>query len=405
MLTMTAQIMKRKGGGAEMDRLIGGASTQSRCRRPIPEGWNPQVVKRSGVTEAWLVNGKVKSMLTYVFDQGGPLLGYSSRMNRYSKPVLLEVERAIKNGMLGPGSVASQYEYETTDLICDILAPYLTDGKGELAVRWLANGSDILDCSLRLARAITRRNKYISIGYHGSSIVFAHEPQNKGVPSYIYKDRIDMDFGDFEALENIDDKVSCIIVEVPSEDAVAEDFLKACRKFCDDTGAIFILDELVTGFRLGIGGAAQRYDVKPDLACYGKAMSNGRGIAALLGWPKIMNQLVDKVFYSNTFNGDPLNLAFVKGTLNYLRTHEYIYEHIWEMGEKLRNMMESAGIEMVGHAPRMDMAMPYDKKRYDFCVECVRRGVVINRPFYIALPLKDKHLEQTAEAVEECMSL
>ena len=118
-----------------------------------------------------------------------------------------------------------------------------------------------------------------------------------------------------------------------------------------------------------------------------------------------MDLLKDKVFYSNTFNGDPLNLAFVKGTLRYLQKNEgNVYGHIWTLGEDLRDAMENTGIKMIGHAPRMDMVWKNEQKRYDFCAECVRRGVVINRPFYVTLAHSSADVERTATVASEVLS-
>jgi glutamate-1-semialdehyde 2,1-aminomutase len=386
--------------------LVADASTQSRANRPLPEGWKPKVIRRGGVSEIWDLGNRLHGIeCTWTLSQGGELLGYTSRHSKYSRPIMAELDRAIKDGMLGPGSVASKLEYEVADLLCEILSPYLTDCEGDLAVRWFANGSDSCDCAVRLARAATGRNKYISIGYHGSSVIFAHPPQNKGVPKYITQDKTDVEWGDMQGLRDaFADKIACIIVEVPSDDSKAVDFLLECRSLCYEHEAVLIFDELVTGFRLALGGAAEHYQVVPDLACYGKAMANGRGISALVGWPRIMGQLQDKVFYSNTFNGDPLNLAFTLGTLKYLQKWEdAVYPQIWETGEKLRIALEDAGLKMIGHAPRMDMKWTSNKARREFCIGMVKQKIVCDRPFYVSLAHTDRHIEMTAAATRKVL--
>ena len=388
-----------------MAKLVAHGSTQSRARRPLPEGWHPQVIRRSGVSEVWEVDGREHGInCTWVLDQGGPILGFTAQTNRQSIPVLRYVNYAIKKGLWGPGSVASKLEYETADLLCEILEKYLTDLSGDLAVRWFANGSDSCDAAVRIARAATRRKKFVSIGYHGSSVLFAHKPQNKGVPKAITDDRIDLEWGDLEGLNAVEDKIACVIVEVPSVDDDAATILKKYKWFCHDNDAIFIMDEMVTGFRLALGGAAEHYSIEPDMACYGKALGNGRGISALVGWPKLMNLLEDKVFYSNTFNGDPLNLAFVKGTLLHLANQgDAVYSYIWKLGENLRTAMNDAGVKMIGHAPRMDMKFSSEKKRRNFCAEMVRKGIVVDRPYYVSTAHNDSHVELTAGLAREVL--
>ena len=157
---------------------------------------------------------------------------------------------------------------------------------GHIMLRWRIKIC-ILRKPLRLARAATRRNKFVSIGYHGSSVLFAHRPQNRGVPKVIQDDRIDVEFGDMNAIKEIEDKIAAVIVEVPGEDERAQFFLWDLRRYCDDNGAVLILDDIVTGFRLALGGAGEHYKVNADLVCLGKAMANGRGISAFLFGTKL----------------------------------------------------------------------------------------------------------------------
>ncbi len=388
-----------------MSNLTAQGSTQSRCRRPLPEGWNPKVLRRGAVSETWDLGDRNHGInCTWVFSQDGPILGYSTRSNRHTRSVFKYVDLAIKNGLWGPAGVATKLEHDVADLLCSILAPWLTDGKGDLGVRWLANGSDACDAAVRLARAATRRNKFVSIGYHGSSVLFAHRPQNRGVPKVIQDDRIDIEFGDMNAIKEIEDKIAAVIVEVPGEDERAQFFLWDLKRYCDDNGAVLILDDIVTGFRLALGGAGEHYKVKADLVCLGKAMANGRGISALVGWPRLMDLLADKVFYSNTFNGDALNLAFVQGTLTYLKRYrDQVYPYIWGLGEKLKAAMGEVGIKLVGHAPRMDMQFSSEKKRRQFCADMVESGIMVDRPFYISMAHKDLHIEKTVEAARSVL--
>ena len=388
-----------------MSRLIAGASTQSRARRPLPEGWHAEVVKRGGVSEIWMVEVGGKRFehgieCTWVFGQDGPILGYTTPLNIKTRHILRTVERlAGERGVYGPGSVVSELEVKAADLLCDIVSPFLTDGKGDLKMRWFANGNDACDAAVRVARAATGRNKFISVGYHGASVVFAHDPQRAGVPVEVTQDRIDVEFGGTQAiLKNIAD-AACVIVEVPSTDEDAKSFLRAVRKACDKADVIMILDEVVTGFRLAIGGAADYYGVRPDIACYGKAMSNGRGISALVGWPKVVGELEDRAFSSATYNGDPWNCAHVIATLSYIsRNANDVYGHIWGIGEALVAGLRGVGVPIVGHAPRSALSFNLEDERREFCSAMILEHICMDRPNYATLAHTSRHVQRTVEA-------
>jgi len=384
-----------------IDILAGGASTQSRARRPLPDGWHPFVVSRGAVTETWRVEPEsgvrlATMAVTWVFDQGGPVLGYTSRLNPLTKGILDEVAR---HEVFGPSSVVSAQEVDAAERLVAMVGPFLNAEKPR--VRFTSDGSDACDMAIRLARAGTGREWFVSIGYHGSSVVFAHEPQRAGVPERYTDRRWDVTFGDTHALTSAfwGPPVAAVIVEVPSTDEKAVEFLQMCRQLCDTHGALLILDDIVTGFRLAPGGAAEHYGVKPDIACYGKAMSNGRGIAATVADAQIMDLLAEKVFFSCTYSGDAYNCAHVVGTLKTIeKTKGELYPYLWETGEVLRKGMADVGVTLIGHAPRMAMDMPEEKRRV-LCAAVVERGVVIDRPFYVTRAHSQWHITRTAAAI------
>jgi len=390
-----------------MDILAAGASTQSRARRPLPDGWSAVVVSRGDVYEEWVVEvGRRKfghRVLTWVFDQGGPVLGFTSPRNFYTLPLLKYVFRLThKHGLYGPGGVASGLEYEAAELLIDTVGRFLCPG--DLQLRWFANGSDACDAAVRLSRAFTGRDRFVSIGYHGSSVVFVNPPQNAGVPKCIAEDRAEVGFGDTKKLkaELETGKIACVIVEVPSTDDKAAGYLSAIQGLCHAHGALFVLDEVVTGFRLALGGAAEHYDVKPDIACYGKALSNGRAISAVVGSDVVMDLLANDVFYSNTYNGDPYNCAHVIGTLSTLiDREEEIYNHLWKIGAALRDGLNELGVTCVGHAPRT--AITYEDKE-TLTKEMVIRGVLLHQPNYAAAAHTTEDVTKTLEAVAEVMT-
>ena len=391
-----------------MSALVGGASAQSRARRPIPPAWGDvDMVGRGPCSEIWRSShGIHQQRVTWVFDQGGPVLGYTCEGN----PLTAEHWLALQHVPFGPGGIASAWENDAARLLLEVVGKYAVGGGDR--VRFLANGSDALDCAVRLARAHTGRERICSIGYHGSSAMFAFHPQWSGVPAGL-KDITDRYPWAIMPPAMTDGWYACVVVEVPSDDEEAPSYLLDLQKFCDRTGALLILDEVVTGFRLALGGAAERYGVVADLLCYGKAMSNGRPISAVVGRAELMDRLDKDVFYSNTYNGDPHSCAQVIATLKYLQTNaDAAYRHLWGIGEHLRFAMAGVGVTLRGHAPRMYLdfgngdedAAEANEKRREFCRRMVARGVVVDQPFYTSLahtPADVQFTEQAAKAVME----
>ena len=372
--------------------LTAGASTQSRARRPNP--WpGARVVNRSATRETWeLPSGKYMNMLTWVFDQGGPVLGYTCRTNALTRRILDRVVVEEGNGMFGPGSIVSALEVEAAHALVDAVGGVFPGGS--LGVRFFQNGSDACDAAVRVARAATGRKRYASIGYHGSSQLFATEPQCGGILKGAVDGRTMVEFGDMMALAAaVTQETACVIVEVPSIDEVAATFLLQVKDACDFLGALFILDEVVTGFRLSFTGAAGHYGVTPDLACYGKAMSNGRPVAALVGNRRVMDALVNDAFYSCTMNGDPQGMAHVLGTLQALRGMDY--RCLWTTGEKLRSAMAGVGVQVIGHAPRTVSQIGPEVKK-----GMIQAGVVMDQPNYATFAHTQEDIEDTAAAAE-----
>jgi glutamate-1-semialdehyde aminotransferase len=343
--------------------------------------------------ETWRTPEGLKQMVTWTFDQGGPVFGY---MNRPS---------GLATKMLGPGSIVSDLEVEAAVVLLRVVAPFLSTD--DLLVRWLGNGSDACDMAVRVARAVTGKPSIISVGYHGSSVVFATPPQNAGVLAGATCTTDHVPFGDTAALVAAAQNpagIACVIVEVPSTDEKAVEYLQDVRELTTQVGALFVLDDIVTGFRLALGGAPEWYGVKPDMACYGKAMSNGRAISALVGPAEHMRWAEDRVFFSNTYNGDPFNCGEVIATLNYLEKNKgWVYPHLWDMGNQFKERMNALGVPVVGHSPRSAVVFPDEQVKREFSKRMILQGIVMDRPNYMSTAHRNEHLNASIAAAQEVM--
>ena len=215
------------------------------------------------------------------------------------------------------------------------------------SVKLLKNGRDATDAAVRLARAFTGRDYILKGGYHGfSDWTIGIEPGAKGIPFAVSKLTKEFVYNDMNDLvkwfDNLKDKVACVIFEPIMENGPYPGYLQAVKELCRKNSAVLIFDEIVSGFRTALGGAAEYYGVTPDIMCVGKAMGNGMPISAICGRSDIM-RLIDtgEAFISTTFGGETLSIAAALATIKILE-QPGTYEYIWGMGQKMLDGLQEA---------------------------------------------------------------
>lgn len=234
-------------------------------------------------------------------------------------------------------------------------------------VLFAKNGSDACTAAVRLARTVTSRPIIVSSGYHGfGDWCVADDPAVAGFPDGFKGHVASVALNDCEALaaafERHSGNVAGLIVEPAHRLLPDPRFLAACRALTDAQGAVLIFDEVVTAFRLDLGGAQNHFGVVPDLACLGKAMSNGFPISALVGRRDLM-QALERSFFSMTFMHDNPAFATAKACLTHLIETKAL-EPIARTGESLRQAFDNAarrhglGARALGFAARLDLDFP-----------------------------------------------
>ena len=193
-------------------------------------------------------------------------------------------------------------------------------------VRFGKNGSDATTAAIRLSRAHTGRDKVAVCGYHGwHDWYIATTARDLGVPSAVRDLSVSFPFNDADALGALlsaePDAFAAVILEPAGLDDPAPGFLEDVRGLCDRYGVVLVFDEIVTGFRLALGGAQAHYGVTPDLASFGKALGNGMPISAIVGRRDIMRRMED-IFFSGTFGGEAMSIAAALATLGVLEAED-----------------------------------------------------------------------------------
>jgi glutamate-1-semialdehyde 2,1-aminomutase len=298
-----------------------GSQTFSKSRIQYPQGQAPLFLTHGRGGRVWDVDGNeyvdlVNGLLPVV-------LGYCDP----------DVDGAIR-AQLDKGitfSLATELEIELAELLVEIIP------SAEM-VRFGKNGSDATSACVRIARAATGRDRIAAGGYHGwQDWYIGATTRHKGVPGAVRALTHKFPFLDFDALDALLNRhkgeFAAVILETVGASEPTRAQLEAIRDLTHRHGALLIFDEIITGFRVALGGAQARYGVTPDLSAFGKSMGNGMPIAAVVGRADLMGEM-EHIFFSSTFGGEALSLAAAFATVKKLRDRNVIGD-LWNKGASL----------------------------------------------------------------------
>jgi glutamate-1-semialdehyde aminotransferase len=202
---------------------------------------------------------------------------------------------------------------------------------------------------------------------------------------------------------------AAVIIELPGVEP-DDGYLQAAVDATHRHGAVFVLDEIVSGFRYARGGAQELYGIEPDLACFGKGMTNGYPLAAVVGSEAAMAPF-EEIFFSMTYSGETTSLAAALATLDVIDS-EPVLEHIWARGKQLRAGLSeladhvSFGVTLLGSPPRSALAfddgsgVESPELRALFLQECHRRGVLFGAPIFPTYSHSEADVTRTLAVAE-----
>ncbi|MDB3869286.1 glutamate-1-semialdehyde 2,1-aminomutase [Candidatus Thioglobus sp.] len=315
------------------------------AKKVIPGGVNSPVRAFNGVggnpifftrgEGSYLFDADDKKYIDYVGSWGPMILGHANQ------EVVSAVKATLENG-LGFGA-PTEIETILATKVCE-LVPSIE------MVRMVSSGTEATMSAIRLARGHTGRDTIIKFEgcYHGHSdslLVKAGSgaltlgvPTSPGVPADFAKYTLTLEYNNLEqvreTLSEVGDKVACIIVEpvvgnmncIPPIDG----FLQGLREVCDEHGVILIFDEVMTGFRVALGGAQELYDVTPDLTTLGKVIGGGLPVGAFGGKYEIMSSIapLGPVYQAGTLSGNPMSMSAGLAMLNVLSADKNFYQKL-----------------------------------------------------------------------------
>ncbi|NUR78419.1 MAG: aminotransferase class III-fold pyridoxal phosphate-dependent enzyme [Thermoleophilia bacterium] len=372
-----------------------GTQTFSKGPTQFVRGVAPMFLDSGRGSHVWDVDGN--EFIDYAMALGPIILGHA--YPDVDEAVAAQVRRGVAFSLPHP------LEVEVAEQLVEIVPC------AEM-VRFGKNGSDATSGAVRAARAYTGRELIACCGYHGwQDWYIGTTTRSLGVPRGVQDLTVPFAYNDLASLERIFEehpgRVAAVIMEPVGIAAPEPGFLEAVRELATREGALLVYDEVVTGFRLALGGAQELFGVTPDLAAVGKAMGNGFPIAAVVGRADVM-EIFDEIFFSFTFGGEAASLAAAAATLAVLRDGEVI-PHLWAQGQVLSDGFNTlaAHFELgetarcIGLHPRTVLAF-YETDGHDplllkslFQQECIRRGVLFTGGQNISFGHSDADVEHT----------
>jgi len=396
------------------DRLLkaipGGAHTYSRGYDQYPIN-APQILKRG--KDAYIYDMDNKKYLDYGMALRAVNLGYANE--QVNQAALQQME--FGNNLTRPSLV----ELEAAELLIDMI-------DSVDMVKFTKNGSSATTAAVKLSRAYTNREMIFRCEEHPffsyDDWFIGSTPITKGIPEDDTKKTKLFHYNDIQSLEKLflefPDKVACVILEPSTTEHPKDNFLHKVQKLCHKNGAVFILDEMITGFRWHLKGAQYYYNIEADLCTFGKAMANGFSVAAVAGKREIMRlgsieeKGAQRLFLLSTTHGAEMNGlgAFIE-SMKFMQKHKVV-EHLWDYGERLIKLINSTAKEfdieknfIAGGISCSPYYLTFDKKgenslglRTLFAQEMIKNGIMMP---WIALSYahQDKELTLTKVALQK----
>jgi glutamate-1-semialdehyde aminotransferase len=347
----------------------------------------PQYVDRAEGAYVWDVDGK--RYIDYILGYGPVVLGHAH------PDVTSAVVDAFRRGIcISP--LWTPEQVELTELLAEVIP-------GAEQAYLMKTGSDATSAAVRLARIHTGRTKVVKWGYNGWHDWTA--PRQAGVPAATRADTLTFAYNDIASLEAAfarhPDDVACVIMMPFELDAPKDGFLEQVRSLTHDNGALFILDEMRSGFRMALGGAQEFFGVQADLATFSKAMANGHPVSAVVGRADVLHGL-SQTHMSSTFYANPAEMAASLATIAVVRDTDVI-PHLWRLGEALQTglseIVDSTGLpaQVVGYPIAPFLRFDDEAAKLAFYSEATRAGVLLhpNHQWFLSRAHTDEDISTT----------
>ena len=299
----------------------------------------------------------------------------------------------------------------------------------DFMVKFAKNGSDAVSAAVRLSRAYTGRDMIARCADHPFFSVddwfIGSTPMSAGIPRAVRELTVQFQYNDIESLRALfaqnPGKIAGVVMEAATTAEPKADFLASVGKLCRTEGAVFILDEMITGFRWHLGGAQKYYGVVPDLSTFGKGIANGFSVSALAGKKEIMElgglrHNKERVFLLSTTHGaENHSLAAAIETMKIYKQQQVI-ERLHQQGDRLRRGIDEVirSLDLEGYfevlgrssnliyATRDQSRQPSQAFRALFLQETIQRGLLMPS-MVVSFSHSDEDIDRTVDGVGEAL--
>lgn len=304
-----------------------GTQTFSRSPGVFPDGAAPKYLIRQEGCHVWDVDGN--EYIDMVMACGPTTLGHNF------KPINDAIKKQMEDGILF--SMLHPLEIEVAEKLVDCIPC------AEM-VKFSKNGSDVCAAAVRLARGVTERDMILCYGYHGfHDWYIGSTDRNAGVPECVRALTKPFEYNDIEGLQKMfdtyEEQIAAVIMEPVIAEKPKDDFLNKIKSLAHNNGSLLIFDEMISGFRFRMGGAQEYFNVIPDLATFGKGVTNGMPLGVLAGKAEYMKHF-DRVFLSSTYAPEVLTLAAASANIDFYKENDVISK-LWEKGEYLEKNLKA----------------------------------------------------------------
>ena len=406
--------------------IPGGVNSPVRAGQAV--GIDPPFISKANGCVIWDVDGN--EYIDYVCSWGPMILGHAH------PEIVNALEERVKLGT--SYGAPTELEVEMADIIVEMV-PSIE------MVRMVNSGTEATMSAIRLARGYTGREKIIKFDgcYHGhadsllvsagSGLATLGIPGSPGVPQDLARHTISLPFNSLEnvsqAFNKFGPEIAAVIVEpIPGNMGVIipdQAFLKGLRELTNEYGALLIFDEVISGFRVAIGGAQELYDIMPDLTCLGKIIGGGLPVGAYGGKKDIMTRMAPQgdVYQAGTLSGNPLAMAAGVATLKILK-EKSPYDELDKKGDMLfsglKRVAEAAGVNVVINrvgsmgslfftdepVTDFETAKASDENQFKrYFRSMLDQGIYLAPSPYEATFLSTAHSEETVRKTIECASI
>ena len=393
--------------------IPGGSHTYAKGDDQYPEE-SPIFIVRGSGCHIWDADGN--EFIEYGMGLRTVTLGHAF------EPVLSAVRKQIEGG--------ANFSRPAT-IEVDFAEQFLTGFPNADMVKFAKNGSDVTTAAVKLARAYTGRDMVAACAEHPFFSVddwfIGRTETNAGIPNAIRELTVGFHYNNLQSVREMFSRhpgqIACVVMEAATAQEPEDNFLGAVKQLCEEHGSVFILDEMITGFRWHLNGAQQVYRVVPDLCTFGKGMGNGFAIAALAGKREIMrlggiDHSGERVFLlSTTHGGETHALAAAQKTLEVYR-QQNVVERLYQQGDRLRaGIEESAARHGIGrffevagrscnliYGTRDANGQPSQAFRTLFLQEMIQRGIIAPS-FVVCFSHSDTDVDRTIESVDQALGI